>query len=100
MAETIANNLEAFDGDIRDYNSHYKKLINHFDDLVNHMNALNSMWEGEAHDEFLRTFETDKDKTKNMIEDFGKVMEELRFAHREYSNCERDVANMINQMPV
>ncbi len=100
MAERMANNLETFNGDISDYNVYYQNLVQHFNDMVNHMNALNSMWEGEAHNEFLHTFDVDKQKTQNMISDFRKILEELRFAHAQYSDCERSVASMINQMPV
>ncbi len=100
MAERIANDLETFNGDITDYEGHYKNLVNHFDDMVNHMNALNNMWEGEAHNEFLQTFETDKKKTHDMIKDFKKILDELKFAHREYSECERSISNMIDQMSV
>ena len=100
MAERMANNLETFNGDIGDYNTHYQNLVNHFSDMVDHMNALNNMWEGEAHNELLQTFETDRQKTHDMIDDFNKILEELRFAHTQYSDCERNVANMINQMPV
>ena len=100
MAERMANDLERFAGDIDDYNGQHQNLINHFNDMVVHMNALNSMWEGEAHDEFLQTFEMDKAKINAMIEDLGKVLEELRFAHSEYTQCENNIAGMINNMPI
>ncbi|MCR4596567.1 MAG: WXG100 family type VII secretion target [Lachnospiraceae bacterium] len=100
MAERMANDLTVFDGDINDYGNHYQSLVGHFGDMVDHMNALNNMWEGEAHDEFLATFETDRTKTQEMIDDFKKVMDELRFAHTEYTECENSIANMIEQMPI
>ena len=100
MAMRMANELERFDGDIGEYNNYYNNLVNHFNDMVNHMNALNAMWEGEAHDEFLATFEADRQKTQAIIDDFKKIMEELRFAHTEYSNCENSVSGMIDQMPI
>lgn len=100
MAERMANELERFSGDIGDYSNHFQNLITHFGEMVDHMNALNNMWEGEAHDEFLKTFSVDKEKTNKMIEDFGKILEELRFAHSEYTQCENSIAGMIDQMPV
>lgn len=96
----MANELERFDGDIGEYNLFYNNLVNHFNDMVNHMNALNGMWDGEAHDQFLATFEEDRQKVQAMIDDFKTIMEELRFAHTEYSNCENSVASMIDQMPI
>ncbi len=68
--------------------------------MVDHMNALNNMWEGEAHDQFLQTFSVDREKTFQMIDDFGKILEELRFAHTEYTLCENSISNMIDSMPV
>lgn len=100
MAERIANDLGTFEGDINDYSSNYQNLTSHFSDMVDHMNALNNMWEGEAHTEFLQTFEVDKNKTLQMIEDFKQIMEELKYAHRQYSECENSVAGLIDQMPV
>ncbi len=100
MAERIANELGRFEGDINDYDAYYRNLKEHFGEMVDHMNALNNMWEGEAHNEFLSTFEVDKGKTLQVIEDFKKVLDELRFAHKEYTECERTVARYIDQMPV
>ncbi len=100
MAERMANNLETFNGDISDYNNHLENLKAHFEDMVNHMNAMNNMWEGEAKDELLQTFETDRHKTNTMIDDFKSILRELRFAHTEYSDCETNVASMIDQMPI
>ncbi len=100
MAERMANDLERFNGDIGDYNNYFNNLVNHFQDMVDHMNALNSMWEGEAHNEFLQTFEVDKQQTQIMVDDFRVIMEELRYAHNQYTDCENNVANMINQMPI
>lgn len=100
MAERMANDLGRFDGDIGDYNKFYQSLIGHFGEMVDHMNALNNMWEGEAHDQFLQTFSVDREKTFQMIDDFGKILEELRFANTEYTLCENSISNMIDSMPV
>lgn len=100
MAERIANNLQTFESDINDYNNHLQNLISHFSNLITHMNALNSMWEGESHDEFIQKFNIDRENTQIMIDDLKKILDELRFAHSQYSDCERNVASMIDQISI
>ena len=100
MDERMTNDLITFQNDINDYNYYCTNLEQHFQDMVDHMNALNGMWEGEAHDTFLQTFESDKQKTLSMIEDLKRILAELRFAHTQYSDCENTVSAMIEQIPV
>ncbi|SFB82452.1 WXG100 family type VII secretion target [Butyrivibrio sp. YAB3001] len=100
MAERMANNLESFNGDIDEYRVHLQQLTDHFNEMITHMSELNSMWEGEAHNDFLSTFEVDKSKTFAMLDDFKKVLSELEFAHTEYSQCENNISNMIEEMSV
>ena len=96
--ERIANNLPTFEGDITNYDGAYQSLIGHFTDLVTHMTELNAMWEGEAHEEFLQTFHIDEEKVNQMNDDFKEVLEELRFAHREYTTNENNVASIIDEL--
>ena len=96
--ERIANNLPTFEGDISNYDAAYQSLLNHFSDLVTHMTELNAMWEGEAHDEFLTTFHIDEDKVNQMNDDFKEVLQELKFADKEYTTNENNIASIIDEL--
>ncbi|MDC7292482.1 MULTISPECIES: hypothetical protein [unclassified Butyrivibrio] len=96
--DVIANNLPQFDGDIQDYNSGYTQLSQAFDQMVIHMNELNTMWEGEAHEELKNTFSNDQQKTQTMLDDVLRVYNELKFAHSEYTSCEQKVSGIINDL--
>lgn len=96
--DVIANNLPQFDGDIQDYNAGYNGLTQAFDQMVLHMNDLNSMWEGEAHEQFKQTFNVDQQKTKQMLDDVLRVYNELKFAHSEYTTCEHNVSALVNDL--
>jgi uncharacterized protein YukE len=94
----IANNLPQFDGDIQDYAAEQNGLNSAFDQMVAHMNELNSMWEGEAHEQLKQTFTTDQQKVNQMLQDVLRVYKELKFAHSEYTTCESNVAGIINDL--
>lgn len=96
--DVIANNLPQFDGDIQDYDAGNKGLAQSFDQMVIHMDELNNMWEGEAHEQFKTTFNEDKLKTQQMLSDVLRVYNELKFAHSEYTNCENNVAGIVNDL--
>lgn len=96
--DVIANNLPQFDGDISEYESFRTGLQNSFNELVANIEQLNTMWEGEAHEQFKATFTTDRQKSEKMLEDVLRVENELKFAHSEYTTCENNVANIIAEL--
>ena len=98
MADVIANNLPQFQGDIDAYENAEKELSGAFDSMVNNMNQLNTMWEGEALETFKETFARDVVKVNSMLQYLVNVHKELVFAHTEYTECEKNVANIIDQL--
>ena len=96
--DVIANNLPQFDGDIQEYNAGYNGLSQAFEQMVGHRNELNTMWEGEAHEQLKATFNEDHQKTKQMLDDVLRVYNELKFAHSEYTSCEQKVSGIIGDL--
>ena len=86
--ELIANDLPRFEQDISDYNSAKLNLDKNYEMLVAHMNELNNMWEGEAHNQFLETFQADSVRVAEMLDVLKEIHSQLRFAHTEYTGCE------------
>ena len=98
--DTIANDLSRFDQDIVDFQRAQQDLVNNYEMLVNHMNELSSMWEGEAHDQFLQTFDVDSKRTQQLCLLLKEIYNELRYAHTEYATCENKVASYIENLAV
>ena len=96
----IANDLSRFNQDISDYHISEQELNRNFEQLITHMRELNSMWEGEAHEQLMQTFSVDQNQAQAMVDHIREVYNELIFAHSEYSNCESTVAGIIDSIPV
>ena len=93
--DLIANDLEKFNQDIEDYHGGYNDLTENHEALVSDMNALNSMWEGEAHNQFMETFAADEQQVSEMIKTLLEVYNDLVFASEKYTDCENSVSGII-----
>ena len=96
----IANNLATFEGDITTYANDYNKLDQSQNNLNQHIGELNTMWEGEAHDTMIETFNKDYKDVLNIISFLKEINNDLTFAKTEYTNCEGNVSNIIAGMEV
>ena len=96
----IANDMEKFEDQIQKFDNALNKLETGFEEMAIHMRELNSMWTGEAHDEFLITFENDEKMVLKMIEYMKVLLSNLNYADTEYANCESTVSHMIEQIVV
>lgn len=100
MGDVIANDLKQFQGNIASFKASYDTLVKDFDEVNRLMQELNAMWTGQAHDELLLRFETDKRQVQEMINYMKDILSHLNYADEEYQHCERDVKNMIDSMKV
>ncbi len=98
--EIIANNLPKFNQDIEEYGGALKSIETNYDLLKSHMNELSSMWEGEAHDQMMLTFNKDLDKVNEMIDFLRKTYEHLNYANSEYVQCEGNVTGIIDSINI
>ena len=98
--EIIANDLPRFKQDITDYSGLYNSLMKQWEEMITHVSELNSMWEGEAHNEFMSTFETDRQKMQELTDFLQQLLQELSNAHTEYSQCENQVSGIIDSIGV
>ena len=94
----IANHLPRFDGDINNYEAGYKKMESDYNSMLLHVKELDAMWTGEAKDELTAKFDVDKKKADLMFQDLLQTYKELKFAHQEYSACEKKVEGIIGQL--
>lgn len=70
------------------------------DRMMTGINALSSMWEGQAKDVFTEQFRTDYETLQSMekvIEDMIKCLEDAR---KQYESCESSVSSIVNAIRV
>ena len=98
--DVIANDLERFGQDITDYNQMLTRLDADQISLLTHMNELQNMWEGEAHNQFMETFNKDYEIVLQMVEFLKELHGDMTYADTEYTECESSVGNIIENMNV
>ena len=98
--DVIANDLTKFGQDISDYNQMLNRLDADQVQLLTHMNELQNMWEGEAHDQFMETFNKDYQTVISMVNFLKEVHGDLTYADTEYTDCESSVESIIESMDV
>ncbi len=70
------------------------------DSMFDGINGLNSMWDGDAHDAFVSSAQTDRERLLEVIDEINTIMQKLEEAQREYESCERTVASEIQSIQV
>lgn len=62
------------------------------------MEQVNAMWEGEAHDRFLRQMAADDRMLLELQGNIENLIECMKFARNEYDKCTDTVADKIAQI--
>lgn len=91
----IANDLGRFSTDIEKYISAVSDLGLNLQKVYDGIAALNTMWVGTAHDEFIKQFNADHEDMKELLDSLNKFRENLQYANEEYNRCENKVAELI-----
>ncbi len=64
------------------------------------INALNSMWEGEAKNAFVAQFQTDYETLNSMAEVIEDLIKDLEQAREQYDTCESRVGSIVSGIRV
>lgn len=94
----IANNLPMFKRDIGTMESLVAQLENLRTKVFDELAALNSMWEGPAHEGLIARFEADNEFTVEFLRFLQNLKVNYDEAHKAYSDCEAQVADTIGSM--
>lgn len=86
--------------DIERLRAEHLKLKKNGDNMMNDINALNSMWEGEAKDAFVAQFESDYNTLQSMAEVIEKLILDLEHSKKVYEKCENSVGSIVNSIRV
>lgn len=85
---------------IENMKSHLNGIRRIGSSMMSNVNALNSMWEGEAKTAFMAQFEADYETLNSMAEAIEKLIKNLEYAREQYDACEGSVASIIQGIRV
>ena len=94
----IANHLQRFDGNITNYYAGFKQLELNYQSMLQHFAELDTMWTSESKDELTNKFNDDRKRGDEMITNLMETYKEMKFAHTEYTTCEKRVEGIIAQL--
>lgn len=96
----IANELERFQSDISVFDQAYNTIKNKYKEMFNQIKELDSMWVGQAHNAFAVQFGQDAENMEEIISYLDELLQDLQFAYKEYTNCERSINDLVNSMRI
>lgn len=70
------------------------------EDMMAGINAMSSMWEGEAKNAFTEQFKTDYEILQNYADEIEALIENLQDACTQYDKCESEVGSLISAIRV
>ena len=97
-AGIMANELERFRSDIDAFEKACKSIDDNYKNMFEEIRALDAMWEGPTHDAFVRQVVQDSESMEEIVEYLKEILEDLRYAHKEYTGCERQVSDIVNSL--
>lgn len=95
--EIETNRLSA---DIADLKRLVSRLKTTSEKMMGGINALSSMWEGEAKNAFTVQFQSDYKTILSMIDTLNKLIKSLENAKSKYNTCENTVGNIVHSIRV
>lgn len=98
--EQIAINTDTLRGDITDMDKNLSSVKKTADDMFDAVAALNSMWEGTAHDAFLQAVKDDKNAIDELNQTIKELLKCFEYADKQYRSCNQNVNQIIRSISV
>lgn len=86
--------------DIDSLRIHLNDMRKTGDNMMAGVNALSSMWEGEAKNAFVAQFQSDYEFLRSMEDIIEDLIQNLEEARQKYDICENNVASIINEIRI
>jgi WXG100 family type VII secretion target len=100
MADLIKVNTNRLKTDTSSIKGHISSIEKEIADLRRHNIALDAMWDGPSSETFKAAFEADIKSLEQMIASLKSLNEYEDNARDKYDDCERKVADLVNQIKV
>lgn len=96
--QKIQNHLEQMRADIRNLENCMAVLRKNTENAFLHLEALDSMWNGPAHDAFRFQAEQDRIMMEQYCSWLQKYISSLQDALQTYTVCENSVSDIIREL--
>ena len=100
MAAEITCSTNDLGKSIENAQEYLNKITSGIDSLYDSAMTLDGMWSGPAHDAFATQFYGDQKDMKEMCDTIQALLDCMRFARKEYDDCELQVGTLINSIRV
>ncbi|MCD7744501.1 MAG: WXG100 family type VII secretion target [Lachnospiraceae bacterium] len=97
MADNIKVNTASLNRTRKEIRAKLVKLHSEMEELSAAVDALNSMWEGEAHAAFVNSLTEDMSLLSEVCAGLQSILDYEESAVTEYRKCEQQVSDMISQ---
>ena len=97
-ANELEVNINALSNDITRLNEIASNLRNKSLRMFEELEALDAMWEGDAHDTFRMQVVNDKACMDELLRTVSSIIEYMNYAKQEYEMCEDAVNNEISSI--
>lgn len=100
MAAKIKVNTGTLDQTRKEIEGKLNQAKKSIEQISQAMNALNAMWEGEAHTVFAKEVAEDIQQLQNMCDGVQDIIRYESNAVTEYNKCEQQVGEIISQIRI
>lgn len=100
MGKKIRINTGSLNSTKRDLQDKLTKIKNDMAQISEDMGALNSMWEGDAHQSFQERVNADIEYLTGVCDGIQNIINYESNAVTEYDKCEQQVSDLIAQIRI
>jgi WXG100 family type VII secretion target len=96
----ITVNTSTLNSDIGELQTALDSAKAQLEDMFNQITELDTMWDGDANEEFNKQFRIDYDNTKSLFDTIKSLIECMEYARDQYNSCENEVGNLVNSIKI
>lgn len=69
-------------------------------EMYSQLEALDGMWEGEAHDTFVAQYQIDHELMRKLLNELGTLAEHVGVSKENYDDCEEEALKLIRAISI
>lgn len=100
MGKEIAVNTVTLNQDIETLTTTLGQIKKNLGKMYDAVNALDSMWDGDANAIFNQQFETDRSAMEDVCKNIQSVIDCMDYAKEQYNTCEGRVGEIVSSIRI
>ena len=96
----IAVDMDMMHNSARDLQDALDKMTAEIESLFLEIEEFTAMWDGAAHEDFLRQLWQDNQKMQEFENAAQKLVECMEYAGKEYQSCENAVSSIVHTIQI